>query len=92
MHGNYPTEETMIKLRLYGTAHCHLCDHASELLNALQPFSKIAFSVETVDITDNLDWIVEFEQRIPVLEYPETAKQLDWPFQQIDVLRLLEDA
>ncbi|MBT9099421.1 glutaredoxin family protein [Methylovulum psychrotolerans] len=77
----------MIRLLLLGTAGCHLCEQAEELLAALPP-AQVA--VEQVDIAEAEQWQARYAIRIPVLYHPETTSELCWPFDQTDLRHFIE--
>jgi hypothetical protein len=63
---------------LFGTAGCHLCEVAQQMLEALWQGAP-AIAVETVDISSS-DALMEcYGVRIPVLRDPE-GRELGWPF------------
>ena len=59
---------------LFGTAGCHLCEDASQLLND----AGIAFS--HCDIIDDPGWLQTYAVRIPVLWHGPSRRELNWPF------------
>ncbi len=68
-------------LILYGTEGCHLCHEAQTLLQQMD----VAW--RDIDIIDHDDLLDRYGTRIPVLQ--QHGRELDWPFQQQDVLRFL---
>lgn len=72
-------------LTLYGTAGCHLCEQAEELL---QPFVTAGvFTFDVVDISTDDVLVERYGIRIPVLAL-DTVKErveLGWPFDQAQV-------
>ena len=69
----------MIRLLLLGTAGCHLCEQAEQILNDCLP-SNIELTIESIDIAEQEQWQKQYALCIPVLYYPETKKELGWPF------------
>jgi hypothetical protein len=68
----------MIRLTLFHTSHCHLCEQAESLLvSCLDPASA---DVWAVDIADRDDLLERYGVRIPVLRRESDGKELDWPF------------
>ena len=78
---------------LYSTSACHLCDEALSILNDLheqmlalakeQSFSvqnQSIYTIELVDVAEDLSLIEIYGPRIPVLNFPPTAEELIWPF------------
>jgi hypothetical protein len=82
-----------MRLILFGTSCCHLCEQAEVIVNAC-----VQDGVETVDIAEQEQWQKQFAVRIPVLYDPETKQELGWPFDQAGVkefinrLKLLPNA
>lgn len=78
----------MIELRLYGGPHCRLCEEAKQLIYPLLEPNKHKF-VE-VDITQSLELKKRYGLKIPVLQRVDTEEELEWPFEQQQVEKLLE--
>jgi hypothetical protein len=79
----------MIRLHLYGTSHCHLCDQAKSELLAFMPFAKDTIELVEVDIVSDDSLYSELEEKIPVLENQQTGQRLYWPFNTPDILSIL---
>ncbi len=62
-----------MRLLLYGTEFCHLCEQAEALLQA------IGVNAEYIDIADDDALIESYGTRIPVLRREDGA-ELGWPF------------
>lgn len=71
-------------LQLYGTDGCHLCHDAQTLLHQLN------LNWLDIDIIDDDDLLEQYGTRIPVLRLGH--QELNWPFQQEDVLKLVSPA
>ncbi|MFZ2407165.1 MAG: glutaredoxin family protein [Methylobacter sp.] len=69
-----------MRLILFGTSGCHLCEQAEVIVHACVPDG-----VETVDIAEQEQWQEQYAIRIPVLYDPETKQELGWPFDRADV-------
>jgi hypothetical protein len=69
-----------MRLMLFGTSGCHLCEQAEIIIKECVPDS-----VETVDIAEQEQWQEQYAVRIPVLYHPETEQELGWPFDQVEV-------
>jgi hypothetical protein len=69
-----------MRLMLFGTSGCHLCEQAEIIINACVPDG-----VETVDIAEQEQWQAQYAVRIPVLYDPETKQELGWPFDLAEV-------
>ena len=64
---------------LFGTAGCHLCEEAEQLLAD----AGLAFS--TRDIIDDEQWLARYGLLIPVLLHTASGKQLNWPFDRLQL-------
>ncbi len=69
-----------MRLILFGTSGCHLCEQAELIVNACVPDG-----VGYVDIAEQEQWQEQYAVRIPVLYDPKTKQELGWPFDQTDV-------
>lgn len=74
--------------RLYGTLGCHLCEQAEQLLRA---FVERGWIIESLDITDDAQWMESYALRIPVLQRMDNGHELDWPFDAEKLNRFLCD-
>ncbi|MDD5578680.1 MAG: glutaredoxin family protein [Methylobacter sp.] len=74
----------MIRLVLFGTSGCHLCEQAEQLI---REFLRDDFElfIETIDIAEFEQWQEKYALRIPVLYHPETQNELGWPFDQTNI-------
>jgi hypothetical protein len=79
----------IIRLILLGTAGCHLCEQALEIVNDCWA-SDFDLFIEHLDIADFPEWQAEYATRIPVLYHPETETDLSWPFTQPTVAAFIE--
>ncbi|MDD4906739.1 MAG: glutaredoxin family protein [Methylobacter tundripaludum] len=64
-----------MRLMLFGTSGCHLCEQAEIIVNACVPDG-----VETVDIAEQEQWQEQYAVRIPVLYDLDSGRELGWPF------------
>jgi hypothetical protein len=80
----------MIRLLLLGTAGCHLCEQAEQIINDCLP-NNVELTIEAVDIADQEQWQEQYALRIPVLYHPETKNDLGWPFDQWHVKELIKE-
>jgi saccharopine dehydrogenase-like NADP-dependent oxidoreductase len=69
-----------MRLMLFGTSGCHLCEQAEVIVTACVPDG-----VEYVDIAEQEQWQEQYAIRIPVLYDPVTKQELGWPFDQAEV-------
>lgn len=75
-----------MRLILFGTEGCHLCEQAEEII-AKCATNHPPIIIEFVDIaeTGREQWYDLYAIRIPVLLYPESQRELVWPFDVTDV-------
>lgn len=66
-----------MKLVLYGTLDCHLCEQAAELFDQLTD----EFYLEHIDISGSEKLAEQYGIRIPVVK-KESGDELGWPFDQ----------
>lgn len=71
-------------LLLYTTSGCHLCEQAEALIRR-----RVAAPIESVEITNDAGLLEQYGVRIPVLRRLDTGQELDWPFDEEAVGRLL---
>jgi hypothetical protein len=69
-----------MRLMLFGTSGCHLCEEAEVIVNACVPDG-----VDYVDIAEQEQWQEQYAMRIPVLYDPVTKQELGWPFDPREV-------
>jgi len=72
-----------VRVYLYSTAGCHLCDLAKAILWPL--LVKHQFRLVEVEIADDDDLIARYGIRIPVLGSPLSERELNWPFTVNDI-------
>lgn len=72
-----------MKLSLYSTWGCHLCEQAEQLL--LQ--AGVAGAVDIIDIVDDPAAFERYRVHIPVLKVNE--QELFWPFDLAQIQQLL---
>ncbi len=65
-----------LRLTLYTTAGCHLCDEALALL---EPWLQKELGLALVDIAEDSLLMARYGVRIPVIASPCGA-ELNWPF------------
>lgn len=73
-----------VKIYLYSTAGCHLCEHAKVVLWPL--LMQYQFRLTEVDIAASDELIEQYGMRIPVLAAANHSDELNWPFttQEVD--------
>lgn len=79
----------MMHLLLLGTAGCHLCEEAEDIIRECLPndYDQV---IEIIDIAEQEHWQAQYAIRIPVLYHPITQKELAWPFDQAEVERFIQ--
>lgn len=80
----------IIKLILYSTSHCHLCEQAEALL--LKVALEYDLNWQSVEISDNANLYERYEIQIPVLKRVDTEVEICWPFNEDDIKLLLRGA
>ncbi|MGX2040447.1 glutaredoxin family protein [Methylocaldum sp. MU1018] len=69
-----------MRLILYGTHGCHLCEDAEILLSEAIRTQRPDISPESVDIAEKQALLDRYGIRIPVVRDPASGAELDWPF------------
>lgn len=77
-----------VRLYLYSTSHCHLCELAESLLVALANDSDLHWS--TIDIVDDDALLALYEVKIPVLRRLDNDHEIFWPFTLNDIIHLIK--
>lgn len=72
-----------MKLVLYSTTHCHLCEQADSLL------AQAGVCAEHVDIVQDDALLESYGTRIPVVRRLDTGDELGWPFDAEMLARFL---
>jgi hypothetical protein len=73
-----------MRLVLFGTSGCHLCEQAEEIVHGC-----VAESVDYVDIAEQEQWQERYAIRIPVLYDQASQQELGWPFDQAEVIEFI---
>jgi glutaredoxin len=73
-----------VKIYLYSTLGCHLCEQAKVVLWPL--LLKYQFRLAEIDISTSDEMIESYGTRIPVLSAGDELSELNWPFdaEQVD--------
>ncbi|MBD9359336.1 glutaredoxin family protein [Methylomonas fluvii] len=69
----------MAEFILFGTEGCHLCEEAEALLVVA------GLDFTSRDIMDNEQWQGKYGLLIPVLWHAPSQKQLNWPFDSLQL-------
>jgi len=75
-----------LKVVLYGTLSCHLCDQARALLHAAR------VTAVYIDIADDDELLERYVMRIPVVRRVDNGAELGWPFDEDALKRFLEQS
>lgn len=75
----------MIRLILYGTLGCHLCEDAETLLSNVIQAHGAEVRIETIDIAEIPGLEDRYGLRIPVLQEFHSGAELGWPFDEEQV-------
>ncbi|WP_415890844.1 glutaredoxin family protein [Neptuniibacter sp. SY11_33] len=78
----------MRELELMGTVGCHLCEVAEQLIASSVDMQK--YAIYQVDIADDDDLVERYGVKIPVLLDLESKDELEWPFDQSQLLEFLQ--
>ena len=78
-----------MRLFLFGTSGCHLCEQAQDIIHACLAEGNRDLSLETIDIAEQQQWQEQYAKRIPVLYHPESQRELVWPFDEIAVNKFI---
>ena len=73
----------MIRIILYTTAGCHLCELAEALL--LQAKQQYSLTIIATEIGDEDELVARYGTTIPVIEF-EDGSQINWPFELDDII------
>lgn len=80
-----------MRLILYTTLGCHLCDQAALIIADVQAKHLPALQVEAIDIADHDDLVEQFGIRIPVVLLEHRHSDLGWPFDEARLIEYLGD-
>lgn len=69
----------MTDFMLFGTQGCHLCEEAEQILVGE------GLEFKTLDIIDDEQWQTLYGLLIPVLQHTGSGKQLNWPFDRLQL-------
>ncbi len=76
-----------MKLQLYSTSHCHLCEQAESLLQQLTNSHHLTW--QTLEIADDSALLTLYEIKIPVIKRLDTQAEIAWPFTAEQLLTFL---
>jgi len=75
----------MLTLTLFTTSHCHLCEQAVELITEINPTNPLAL----VEIASDDNLLMQYGERIPVLQRSDNGSELNWPFTKDDLVAFI---
>jgi hypothetical protein len=70
----------VIRLDLYGTSGCHLCEEAEALFREALARNPGAVEWRKIDIAGDAELAERYGVRIPVLCCRDSGEELGWPF------------
>ncbi|MCA6059642.1 glutaredoxin family protein [Thalassolituus sp. ST750PaO-4] len=77
-------------LVLFGTEACHLCDLAQAVI--VNVAGQISLDVYVEDIAETEALVERYGLRIPVLLNEQNGAELDWPFDETQLLNWLQSS
>lgn len=85
---------SQLKIKLFTTSGCHLCDQAEEMLNYLNSdVSDCGIEIHPIEISDEDDLVERYGIRIPVLAVDvKSIPELGWPFDYFELKSWFESA
>ena len=75
-----------MKLLLYSTLGCHLCEQALAMIEAILPAGTY---VEEIDIISSNELVELYGVRIPVVVRTDDLSEIGWPFNQQQFIQFL---
>ena len=73
----------MLRLKLYSTSHCHLCEQAESFLVNLANEYDIGWQI--IEITENNELYENYSLIIPVIKRLDNNVEISWPFTEVDI-------
>jgi len=81
-----------MKLILYTTLGCHLCEQAAAIIAQVQAQHLPELELESIDIADHDDLVEQYGIRIPVVLLAHKHNDLGWPFDESELTTYLNEA
>jgi hypothetical protein len=78
-------QNTMLTLTLFTTSHCHLCEQAIELITKINLTKPLVL----VEIANDDNLLMQYGERIPVLQRSDNCSELNWPFTRDDLVAFI---
>ena len=79
-----------MKLQLFTTLGCHLCEQAEQIVAELQQTSHPELRLSSVEIADEPDLFERYGIRIPVVKLESHEDDLGWPFTKAMLIAYLD--
>jgi len=76
-----------VKLILYSTSHCHLCEQAETLLKICEINNNLSW--ESVEISENMKLLELYATKIPVIKRIDNNEEIAWPFTVSEISNLI---
>jgi glutaredoxin len=83
-----PADQSTLTVEVYTRPHCHLCEAAFEMLEALQQIR--GFRLVERNILDEPEWFDRFRYRVPVV-HVNGVERLALRFSREDVEAVLDE-
>lgn len=77
-----------LRLLLYSTSHCHLCEQAELMLTTLAANYELEWS--TIEITEDPNLLSLYELKIPVIRRVDNGHEISWPFTSNQIIELIK--
>lgn len=74
------------RVEFYTTLGCHLCEQAMEIIT--MTLNPEFFEIVSLDIADDDDLMEKYGVTIPVIKRCDTGQELNWPFDQQDLVTI----
>lgn len=82
-----------IKISLYSTLACHLCEQAKAMLECVDQSGLtdgFVLDIDVIDIANDAHLFEQYGLRIPVVAFAGTEKELAWPFEFGQLLEFIQ--
>jgi hypothetical protein len=80
-----------MRVLLYTTLGCHLCDDALALLHKFDIQHGKILEIQEIEISESDSLVETYGVRIPVIQKQSSEKELGWPFTLDDLIAYLEN-
>lgn len=76
-----------MKLTLYTTSHCHLCEQAETMLTSVSAKYDIQWLAHEIAYDENL--LDLYGTKIPVIKRQDNNAEISWPFSAEAIITLI---